>query len=175
MNWISAAGEQQNVLLPPLFEIVIGLIAFGVVFIVLSKLALPKAKAALEERTQTIEGGIERAEKMQAEASKTLGEYREQLSQARQEAARIRTEAEGERTSLIATAKQEAQVVAAQVTQNANAQIDAEKGKAVSQLRREVGEMALHLASKVVGASLQDDARAKAVIDHFISELEGAK
>lgn len=175
MNWISAAGEQQNVLLPPLFEIVIGLIAFGVVFIVLSKLALPKAKAALEERTQTIEGGIERAEKMQAEASKTLGEYREQLSQARQEAARIRTEAEGERTSLIATAKQEAQVVAAQVTQNANAQIDAEKGKAVSQLRREVGEMALHLASKVVGASLQDDARAKAVIDQFISELEGAK
>jgi F-type H+-transporting ATPase subunit b len=175
MNWISAAGEQQNVLLPPLFEIVIGLIAFGVVFIVLSKLALPKAKAALQERTQTIEGGIERAEKMQAEASKTLGEYREQLSQARQEAARIRTEAEGERTSLIAAAKQEAQVAAAQVTQNANAQIDAEKGKAVSQLRREVGEMALDLASKVVGASLQDDARAKAVIDQFISELEEAK
>ncbi len=175
MNWISAAGEQQNVLLPPLFEIVIGLVAFGVVFVVLSKLALPKVKAALEERTATIEGGIERAEKMQTEASKTLVEYREQLSQARQEAARIRTEAEGERTNVIATAKQEAQVVALQVTQNANAQIDAEKGKAVSQLRREVGEMALDLASKVVGASLQDDARAKAVIDQFISELEGAK
>jgi F-type H+-transporting ATPase subunit b len=175
MNWISAAGEEQNVLLPPLFEIIIGLLAFGVVFIVLSKIALPKVKAALEERTATIEGGIERAEKMQAEAAKTLGDYREQLSQARQEAARIRTEAEGERTNVIATAKQEAQVVAQQVAQQASAQIDAEKGKAVSQLRREVGEMALDLASKVVGASLQDDARAKAVIDQFISELEGAK
>lgn len=175
MNWISAAGEQQNVLLPPLFEIVIGFIAFSVVFYVLSKIALPKVKAALEERTATIEGGIERAEKMQAEAAKTLGEYREQLSQARQEAARIRTEAEGERTSVIATAKQEAQVAAAQVTQQANAQIEAEKGKAVSQLRKEVGEMALDLASKVVGASLSDDARAKAVIDQFISDLEKAK
>lgn len=175
MNWISAAGEQQNVLLPPLFEIVIGLIAFSVVFLVLSKIALPKAKAALEERTATIEGGIERAEKMQAEASKTLGEYREQLSQARQEAARIRSEAEGERTSVIAAAKQEAQVAAQQVTQQANTQIEAEKGKAVSQLRKEVGEMALDLASKVVGASLQDDARAKAVIDQFISDLEKAK
>jgi F-type H+-transporting ATPase subunit b len=175
MNWISAAGEQQNVLLPPLFEIVIGLIAFSVVFFVLSKIALPKVKVALEERTATIEGGIERAEKMQAEASKTLGEYREQLAQARQEAARIRSEAEGERTSVIATAKQEAQVAAQQVSQQANAQIEAEKGKAVSQLRKEVGEMALDLASKVVGASLRDDARAKAVIDQFISDLEKAK
>ena len=58
------------------------------------------------------------------------------------------------------------------VTQQANAQIAAEKSKAVNELRLDVSNLALDLASKIVGASLQDDQRAKAVIDQFIKDLE---
>lgn len=60
------------------------------------------------------------------------------------------------------------------VTQQANAQIAAEKSKAVNELRLDVSNLALDLASKIVGASLQDDQRAKAVIDQFIKDLESA-
>jgi hypothetical protein len=38
----------------------------------------------------------------------------------------------------------------------------------------DVSKLAIDLASKIVGASLQDDARAKAVIDQFIKDLESA-
>ena len=111
---------------------------------------------------------------MQQEASITLAQYRQQLSDARSEAAKIRTAAESERTNLISEARNEAQVVAQTVTQQANAQIEAEKSKAVNELRLDVSKLAIDLASKIVGASLQDDARAKAVIDQFIKDLESA-
>ena len=55
-----------------------------------------------------------------------------------------------------------------------DAQIEAEKSKAVNELRLDVSKLAIDLASKIVGASLQDDARAKAVIDQFIKDLESA-
>ena len=177
MNWILAAegaGGNSNVLLPPTYELVIGTIAFFTIFFLLSKFALPNIKKTLEARTESIEGGIAKAEKMQQEASITLAQYRQQLADARSEAAKIRSTAESERTNLINEARTEAQVVAQGVTQQANAQIAAEKSKALNELRLDVSNLALDLASKIVGASLQDDQRAKAVIDQFIKDLESA-
>jgi F-type H+-transporting ATPase subunit b len=177
MNWILAAegaGGNSNVLLPPTYELIIGTIAFFTIFFLLSKFALPNIKKTLEARTESIEGGIAKAEKMQQEASITLAQYRQQLADARSEAAKIRSTAESERTNLISEARTEAQVVAQGVTQQANAQIAAEKSKAVNELRLDVSNLALDLASKIVGASLQDDQRAKAVIDQFIKDLESA-
>ena len=177
MNWILAAegaGGNSNVLLPPTYELIIGTIAFFTIFFLLSKFALPNIKKTLEARTESIEGGIAKAEKMQQEASITLAQYRQQLSDARSEAAKIRSAAESERTNLISEARNEAQTVAQTVTQQANAQIEAEKSKAVNELRLDVSKLAIDLASKIVGASLQDDARAKAVIDQFIKDLESA-
>jgi F-type H+-transporting ATPase subunit b len=177
MNWILAAegtGGNSNVLLPPTYELVIGTIAFFTIFFLLSKFALPNIKKTLEARTESIEGGIAKAEKMQQEASVTLAQYRQQLADARSEAAKIRSAAESERTNVISEARTEAQVVAQGVTQQANAQIAAEKSKAVNELRLDVSNLALDLASKIVGASLQDDQRAKAVIDQFIKDLESA-
>ena len=177
MNWILAAegaGGNSNVLLPPTYELVIGTIAFFTIFFLLSKFALPNIKKTLEARTESIEGGIAKAEKMQQEASITLAQYRQQLADARSEAAKIRSTAESERTNLINEARTEDQVVAQGVTQQANAQIAAEKSKAVNELRLDVSNLALDLASKIVGASLQDDQRAKAVIDKFIKDLESA-
>ena len=73
----------------PVDELIIGIIAFLIVFGGLAKFALPAIKKTLDERTNTIEGGIERAESAQAEAQKVLEDYREQLASAREEAAAL--------------------------------------------------------------------------------------
>ena len=96
MNWILAAEGAEggsNVLLPPTYELVIGTIAFLVIFFALSKFALPNIRKTLEQRTETIEGGIAKAEKMQQEASITLNQYRQNLADAKTEAAKIRSTA----------------------------------------------------------------------------------
>ncbi len=169
---IIAAESEVNILRLPLDELIIGTLAFAIVFFALAKFAFPAISKTLEDRADAIEGGLARAENSQAEAAAMLEEYRAQLADARGEAANIRAEAQAEKTVMIETARGEAVAAAASVTERAQAQIEAERSQAMASLRRDVSELALTLASKVVGESLTDDARARASVDRFIADLE---
>jgi F-type H+-transporting ATPase subunit b len=163
---------ESNVLLPPIDELILGAIAFILVFWALSKFALPGIKKALEERTAAIEGGIQRAEAREAEAAALHAQYQAQLAEARTEAAQIRAQAQADKLAMVEEAKREAADAAAAVTARADAAITAERASTVASLHREVGNLAVSLAGKVVGESLEDDARARATIDRFIADLE---
>lgn len=169
---LASEAEQQNILRVPLDELIIGTVAFGLVFFALAKFAFPAINKALEERANAIEGGLKRAEDSQAEAAALLDQYRAQLADARTEAANIRSQAQAEKTAIIEAAKSEAAAAAAAVTERAQSQMEAERAQAMTSLRRDVSDLALNLAGKVVGETLSDDARAKATVDRFISELE---
>jgi F-type H+-transporting ATPase subunit b len=165
-------AESSNPLVPPLDELIIGLVAFLIVFALLSKLALPGIRKALDERTASIEGGIARAEQREAEAHALYEQYQAQLAEARTEAAQIRAQAQSDKVAMVEEARREASEAAAAVTARAEAQIGAERASTVASLRREVGTLAVTLASKVVGESLEDDDRARATVDRFIADLE---
>jgi len=93
-------------------------------------------------------------------------------AEARNSAAGIRAAADEEKRAIIDEAKSAAVAEASAVAQRAAEQVKAERSQAVSSLQKEVGSLALDLAGKVVGESLSDDARARAVVDRFISDLE---
>ncbi len=169
---IIAAESEVNILRLPLDELIIGTLAFAIVFFALAKFAFPAISKTLEDRADAIEGGLARAENSQAEAAAMLEQYRAQLADARGEAANIRAEAQAEKTAMIESARGEAAAAAASVTERAQAQIEAERSQAMASLRRDVSELALTLAGKVVGESLTDDARARASVDRFIADLE---
>jgi F-type H+-transporting ATPase subunit b len=164
--------EMPNVLAVPVDELIIGLIAFFIVFGALSKFALPNIRKTLAARTEAIEGGLAKAEQAQAEANAALEEYKAQLAQAREEAAAIRTQAQADRASMIEEAKTEARAAAQQVTAAAEAQVAADRTQATAALTRQVGELAVQLAGKVVGQSMTDDARIRKTVDDFLDELE---
>ena len=172
---LAAGGTEEpmpSVLAVPIDELVVGLLAFFIVFGVLAKVALPKIKQTLAERTEAIEGGIRKADEAQAEAQRALEEYRAALASAREEAAAIRTQAQADRAAIVEEARNEARAAAAAVTAQAEAQLAAERSQANAQLTRQVGEVAIALATKVVGQSLTDDARVRATVDDFLSSLE---
>jgi F-type H+-transporting ATPase subunit b len=167
-----ADATQQDPLIPSLPEVIIGTICFVLVFGVLSKMLLPRINAMLQERTEKIEGGLEQAEKAQEEANRTLGQYRTQLAEARHEASRLREEAREQGAQIIAEMREQAQAEARRLTEAAQAQIESERRQAVASLRTEVGAIAVELASRVVGESLEDEARQSGVVDRFLDELE---
>jgi F-type H+-transporting ATPase subunit b len=174
---VLAAGEEgveemPSVLAVPIDELIIGIIAFLIVFGGLAKFALPKIKATLEERADAIEGGIERAATAEAEAKELAEQYRAQLAAAREEASAIRTQAQSDRSAIIDEARNEARTAAQQVTSQAEAQLAADRSQATSALTRQIGEMAVTLAGKVVGQSLSDDARVRQTVEDFIADLE---
>jgi F-type H+-transporting ATPase subunit b len=162
----------MNPIVPSYPELIIGVVAFLIVFGTLGKVLLPRIQAMLQERTDKIEGGLERAEEVQAEAARVLEQYRQQLADARHEAARLREEAKEQGAQIIAEMREQAQAEARRLTEAANAQIDSERQQALASLRTEVGALATELAGRIVGESLQDEARQSRVVDRFLEDLE---
>ncbi|WP_198539255.1 F0F1 ATP synthase subunit B [Streptomyces graminilatus] len=169
---LAAEAEKENPLIPPWPELVIGLIAFVIVFGFLAKKLLPTINKVLEERREAIEGGIEKAEAAQTEAQSVLEQYKAQLAEARHEAARLRQEAQEQGATLIAEMRAEGQRQREEIVAAGHAQLDADRKAASSALRQDVGKLATELAGKLVGESLEDHARQSRVIDRFLDDLE---
>jgi F-type H+-transporting ATPase subunit b len=157
---------------PTATELIMGLIGFVVIFGVLGRILLPRLQKTLEERTEAIEGGLHKAEEAQEEADRVLQQYREQLEEARHEAARLREEAREQGSQILAEMRAQGEAERGRLVESAQAQIDAERQQAVNSLRREVGQLATELASRIVGESLEDEARRSRVVDRFLDELE---
>jgi F-type H+-transporting ATPase subunit b len=157
---------------PDPVELIIGLVAFLIVFGILAKVLFPRIQQTLRERTDAIEGGINRAEEAQREAQETLDQYRAQLAEARHEAAQLRERAQEQGAQIIAEMREQASAEAQRLIDAAHAQIEADRAQAFHALRSEVGALAVELAGRVVGESLAEEARQRRTVDRFLDELE---
>ena len=172
---ISAAEDKINPLVPHTAELIVGAIAFTLLFLVLKSKVVPMFEKAFSARTEAIQGGMERAEKAQLEAQRALVQYNEQLSKAREEAQNLREEARAQGSAIVEELRAKAQEEAARITAAAHASIEAERQQAVTSLRNEVGTLAVELASKIVGEALEDQARQSRIVDRFLDDLEKSK
>jgi F-type H+-transporting ATPase subunit b len=162
--------KAKNPILPEGKEIVWAVIAFAIVFGLLSWKAWPAIKQALKNREDRIRGDLERAEQARVEAETSLGEYRQQLAEARNEASKI---------------IEEARLAAEQVRHERVASIDAEIAehraraaedirlateRAMSDLQGRVAALSIELAEKVVERNLDRDTQI-ALIDSYINQV----
>jgi len=175
MHVINLAAENANPLIPHTAELIVGAIAFTLLFLVLRSKVVPMFEKAFTARTEAIQGGFERAEKAQLEAQRALAQYNEQLSKAREESQTMREEARAQGVAIIEELRAKAQEEAARITASAHASIEAERQQAITSLRNEVGTIAIELASKIVGEALDDQARQSRVVDRFLDDLEKSK
>jgi F-type H+-transporting ATPase subunit b len=169
-----AIPSNPNPLVPNWTEVLVGLVAFFIVFVALWKVLLPRILKTLEERTDAIEGGLQRADEAQAEANRMAEQYKAQLAEARHDSARQREQAIEEGSRIIAEKRQEAEEEARRIIAAAHAQIDADRQQAFASLRTEIGTLAVQLASKIVGESLDDEARQSRVVDRFLADLDAS-
>lgn len=168
-------GAAHNPLIPAWYDIIWSAVCFAVILFVVWKVALPKMKALLDARAAAIEGNIARADEAQRKAEAALVQYTAQLAEARKEAGEIREAAREDGKKIVAEAKDAASSEAARLTASAHSQIEAERQTALVSLRSEVGNLALDLAGGVIGETLSDDAKAQAVVDRFLADLESSE
>lgn len=169
---VAAGGGELNPLIPHPIELVLSLVVFGILFFAVKKYVVPKFEETYAERTTAIEGGLAAAETKQAEADAKLAELDRQLAEARHEAARIREEAREQGATIVSEMREQAQAESSRIVEAGKSQIEAERQQAVTSLRAEVGSLATGLAGRIVGESLDDEARQSRVVDRFLSELE---
>jgi F-type H+-transporting ATPase subunit b len=165
--------ENAYPVIPHPGELIVGIIAFVILYFLYKRFVVPRLEDMLAERRRQIEGGIERAEAMQAEAKAALDRYNAQLAEARTEAAGIREQARTEGQQILEELRAQAQEESARILARGQEQIQAARQQVVNELRAQIGTLAVDLAGRVVGESLADDARRRGTVDRFLDELDG--
>lgn len=176
---VPTTGVLQELDLGPLMphhlsEVIIGIVLMLIIFVIMWKFVVPMFEKMYAERSDKIEGGMQRAAEAEAKAEAALADYNDQLDAAREEAARIREDAKNQSATILAEARDKAQKDASRILESGRVQLEAERTQLIHQLRGQVGGMATELAGRIVGESLTDDQRAKRTVDRFLSDLESA-
>jgi F-type H+-transporting ATPase subunit b len=170
----AAEGGAVNLLDPKVGLMFWTLIIFVFLLIVLSKFAYKPLLAAVEAREAALEKALGDAKRDREEAAKLLAEQQKQLAETRADVQKVmadgRAAAESMRTEMLDKVKAEG----ADMLDRTRREMQAEKEKAVADLRREAIDLAISGASKVIGRNL-DSATDRSLVESFLSGLDAPK
>ena len=138
-------------------------IIFGFLFIVLSRVTLPKIASGLAARKSRIEGDLGAAEQSKKDASDALAAYEAALAQARSKALALADENRKRIVGEIESLKSAADAKAVDAMSKAEARIAAERTRAESSIRSAAAEAAASIVERLIGAPVSGDEAARAV------------
>lgn len=171
---VLAAEEEEggNFLVTPGVGLMIWtLIAFGITYYVLSKLAFPRIAEALDKRRKAIDESIDAAVRTKEEADQLLEEYRARLKEAREQAddivARSRKAADAHQEE----SKAEAKRYREELMETTRKDIEAETRRALDEIRKEVADLTVVATEKVTRKSLDSEDHRR-LIEEALSEVD---
>ncbi len=167
-----AAGEAAKFQIN-LFWVIVSAANFIVFFLIVRSLAFSGLIKTLDDRRSRIEQGLQDAEQARRDRESGEQERLAALTEARREANEIinraqKVAAETRETDIAATREE-----LVRLRERATAEIDAEKQRAIAELRGEVADLALAAAGRVVGDAMTSDRQRKLVAE-FLAESAGS-
>jgi F-type H+-transporting ATPase subunit b len=164
--------EGGNFLVSPGLGLMIWtLIAFGATLLILRKAAFPRIQAAIDRRRVAIEESIKSAQQTKEEADKLLTEYRARLVEAREQAddiiARSRKAAEAFEEEQKSSSRKERE----EMIDATRREIEAEKERALVEIRKEVANLTVLATEKVAGKALDSDDHRR-LIEEALAEVD---
>src|SRR5262249_12968035 len=143
---------------------------FVVLYFILKKYAFGPITAAVDAREKALEDAVEGAKRDREAAAQLLADHKARIDAARDEAQKIiadgRSVAEKMRTDLLDQTRKER----GDLLERPRRDIDAERDKAIAQLRREAVELALAGASKVIEQNLESQ-KNRQLVESYLSSL----
>jgi F-type H+-transporting ATPase subunit b len=167
----ASEGGGNFLVTPQLGLMVWTLIAFGVTYLILRKVAFPRIQEGLERRRRAIEESIDHAEQTRQEADKLLEEYRARLKEAREQAEDILVRSRKAAEQFEADSKEKAQKEHQEAMERTRREIQAETRRALDEIRKEVANLTIIATEKVARKSLTGDDQ-KRLIEEALSEVD---
>lgn len=147
-------------------------IIFALFFLILAKFAWKPILAAVKARDEMIKGSLESAERAREEMLKLQSDNEAILRKAREEREVILREARDVRDRLVSEAKGKATEEAEKIVEKARAGIESEKRKALSEIREQVANLSVEIASKLIGEKLKQGGEQEKLIDNYLKDID---
>jgi F-type H+-transporting ATPase subunit b len=160
--------------LVPNASFVAELVAFLIILWAIWKYIVPPLQKSMNERQELIRRQIEESKEAREKLEQAEQEYKQALADARHEAAQMKEQARAEGQRIRQELEAKAREDAANIAAANQRQMEIERQRAMGELRSEIGALAVELATRIVGESLEDEARQRRTVDRFIAEVESA-
>jgi F-type H+-transporting ATPase subunit b len=139
-------------------------ITFVLLYLVLSRVALPRIASVLEERQKRIGGDLEKAEELKAEAEQVLAEHEAAMAETRAGAQDLIRAAKEEMAAESARRSDELAARIAATAAEAEGRIDAARKAALANIRDIAVEVAQDAAKRLIDSDI-DRGEAEAAVD----------
>jgi F-type H+-transporting ATPase subunit b len=146
-------------------SLIVQFVNFFILLFILQRLLYKPFLAKMQERTAAIKASLEEAQAVRAEAARQQEENEARLRKAHAEAAAIRDQAVREAAEESRKHIENAQAQARKLVDDTKAQLDAEVRRAREELRREVSDLAIAVAEKLVHRTLREEDHRRIVAD----------
>lgn len=123
----------------------------------LGKKAFTPIANALKEREDSIKDALAQADIARNEMNNLMAENEQLIAQAREEKAAMLKEAKENAAQIVSDAKSKAKEEAGRILANANLEIENQKKAAISELKGQVGLLAVQVAESVIKKQLSND------------------
>ena len=176
LNVLLLAAEEEkdySPVAPVVVDLIWAAIFFSVLFLIIAKVALPRLNAILAAREAALVGKLQAAEDAKVAADAVLAEYKAKLAEAATEAGRIIDEGRRTAEGIVAEARTRAETEAQAIVARAQAEVAAERDRALDALRSTVADVSIEVAGRIVGRALDADAQ-RSLVDTYIDELSAA-
>ena len=147
------------------------LLAFLVIFFFLAKYGFPAITKMVEERKAYIDECLRKAHEANEKLANIQQEGETLLKEARERQAQILSEAAYTRDAIVEQAQVKAREEGARIILEAKAQIEAEKQSAISDIRKQVAELSVTVAEKILRERLSGEADQMKYVDKLLDEL----
>lgn len=165
----------MDLLIPEVGTLIWMLIAVGIVFFILVKWGFPMITDMVDKRSDFIDKSLDAAKKAAERLEGIQDECDALLKETRAEKARILKEASDRRDEIVAEAENRAKEAGEKIISDAREQIRQEKEEALRGLRRQVAELSVQVAEKVVMKQLESDEDQLQMIDRLIDDVKTGK
>lgn len=151
------------------------LLSFGITFFVLAKFGFPAITGMVDKRKSYIEESIEAAHKANEQLANIKAKSEEILASASAEQVKILKDAADTRTRIINEAREAAKSEGRKELEEIRKQIEIEKVQAINDIRRQVAELSVDVAEKVIRNNLSSTKDHMSMIDRLVDEAMVSK
>ena len=145
---------------------------FGILLLLLYLVAYKPLMRMFDERSNRVKESVEQAEQIKEQMAKADEEVAKRIEEAGEEGQKIIKQAMEAGEEAKAKAQQEAKEEARTLITEAQAEIKYERDEAVKELRKQVADLAIMAAGKVISRSMDKEEHLK-VIDDILKEAPG--
>ena len=147
-------------------------VIFAILFFLLAKFGFPIITRMVDKRSDYISQSLADAREAQQQLSALADEQQRLINDTKREQSRILNEAAATRDAMISEAREQARQEAVGILQQAREDIAAEKESAMRDVRREVAELSVNVAEKILRSRLGNEEAQAELIERFIEEVD---